>query len=46
MPETCAHWRGPFKQLRLLYAPDPRNLSGTSLLSGFQTSRGVLKCTE
>ena len=34
------------KQLYLLYLPDPWNLPGTALLSGFQSSQGALKSTE
>ena len=32
--------------LRLLYPPDPWNLPGTAVFSGFQSPRGALKCTE
>ena len=34
------------KKLHLLCLPDPWNLSGTALLSGFQSSWGALKSTE
>ena len=34
------------KQLHLLCLPDPGNLPGTALLSGFQSSHGALKSTD
>ena len=34
------------KQLHLLCPPNPWNLPGTALLSGFQSSHGALKSTE